>query len=160
MRERIVGEKEGFIFSGGIVAVWEEGGAVRGQGFAIVAAMPDGSPSKPLEIRCEEGDNRHALIALRVGSLYVAANQRMENGYEPEESVSIWQIAEIMTGQVRIAYLGGLSHTRNGKWAWDFEGEHYEDDNVTVPLWLKPVIDAARAKARCLGCHKPHYIQA
>jgi len=129
----------------GLPALWEYGGGKTNTGYARIIANGDGSPKKPVYIRRRGplANEDHALFIISPGDLVIQASHHRE-----DFAIQILRIAGIRQDSEDgdIAILEQIYLYDMGEW------------DVDPPEYLLPAIEAAREKATCYHCRKPHYI--
>jgi hypothetical protein len=139
----------------GIPCLWEKGGGFTNTGDAQIICTAKGEPKKPIYIRqrgslaCEE----HALIPVQVGDVVIKAFQ-----HRGDFTIEVLSIVEIKDDVAEKK---------------DWKGDVIRSKEVvTVPIatfdmgeWdkepaeeLEAAIEAAKEKATCYHCRRPHFI--
>lgn len=140
----------------GIPCLWEKGGGYTSTGDAQIICTADGKPKKPIYIRqrgslaCEE----HALIPAQIGDVVIKASQ-----HRGDFTIDILSIVEIKDdiaekkdwkGDViersREVITAPVATFDMGEW------------DKEPPTELEAAIEAAKEKATCYHCRKPHFI--
>jgi hypothetical protein len=131
------------ITKSGLPALWEEGGSTRNMGEAIIIAGPRGEPLRPLYIKTGGplACGQHALFVITPG-YHVVSVSRWRYDYD----IEVWRIIaiDVANHKAKIELVCEFSY---GEW------DH------SPPKYLAAAIDAAKKKATCYHCRRPHYIK-
>jgi hypothetical protein len=124
----------------GFPAVWEKGGGLTNTGEATIIAGKYGQPKEAIYIRRRGplANGEHALVVLEVGDYIIEANH-----HRRDFVIRIWCIDQIQEEEARLTLIHEYSRGE-----WDAE----------LPAYLEPAVQAAKEKATCYHCRKPHFI--
>lgn len=123
----------------GLPAIWEQGGGFSNTGSAQVVAGPGGQPLKPVYIR-RRGPlacGQHALLVIRPGCYIVQADH-----HRRDFDIEVLRVVEI--GEE--ATCEQVASFSRGEWSQD------------PPPELEAAIRAAKEKATCYHCRRPHFV--
>ena len=128
----------------GVPVAWEEGGGYSDTGRARVWALPDGRPPCPVYVR-KRGylpNDRHALVPVFPGTFCVEVARQRE-----DFEVKVWRVKEVrQNDEFRlVAELELVTEFSRGEWS------------SPLPDELKDAVEAAKSKAFCYYCKKPHF---
>lgn len=125
----------------GLPAMWEYGGGKTNTGSAQIIANADGTPKKPVYIRRSGtlANSDHALFIISPGNIII---QAYHHRYD-FRIVVLW-ILDIKDDE---AVCKVIHEFDMGEW------------DVEPPEYLLPAIEAAKEKATCYHCRKPHFIE-
>jgi len=122
----------------GTPRICEKGGGFTNTGSAQIIAGPNGERLKPKAVGPGFACGTHAEFEAFPGMLVIQAGQ-----WRGDYEISVYRIVEI-TGNWAKAQL--IHRFERGEW------------NVDPPETLREAIEAAKKKARCYHCRRPHYI--
>jgi hypothetical protein len=126
----------------GLPALWECGGGKTNTGLAQIICNADGTAKKPVYIRRSGtlANSDHALFIISPGDLIIQAYH-----HRKDFTIRVFRIAGIRQEE-NTAILEQIYEYDMGEW------------NCPPPEYLLPAIEAAREKATCYHCRKPHFI--
>lgn len=118
-------------------AVWEEGGAGRNTGDAVIVCGPGGEPLRPIAVRSggHLSCSRHALFGLQPGTVAVEVRRQRDDA-----EVTLWQ----WDGEA----LQPFAAYAEGEWLVDEDGSNR----------YAAAVLAALCKSRCYHCRGSHYM--
>jgi len=124
----------------GFPALWEAGGGFTNTGEATIIVSPSGGPKKPVYVRRRGhlANEHHALVILEVGDHIIEANHHRE-----DFKIEIYKILDF---EEETAVVEQVNRFSRGEW------------DAELPASLAAAVQAAKEKATCYHCRKPHFI--
>ena len=133
----------------GYPAFWEAGGSYTSTGKAVIVTDKDGQPKKAVYVRSrsdqygEVSNAHHALIILEKGDHIINVSHHRRN-FE----IEILRVLDFEDKEGEVFAISAVEHV-NYWGEWDKE----------PPIYLAAAVEAAKEKATCYHCRKPHFIE-